>query len=286
MPKNSPVSTSKLAKLRSINSKDLFSRFSEEGYLERYEDKWKLTEKGKNAGGKYRVDDKLGQYVVWPDDMEIPQPVSNISATEIGKNFGISAQKTNQVLSELGWIKKALKGWEVTNSGSRVGGLQKEIFKTGAPFVVWPDSISENKVLLASMNEVLGQNSTQPPSTEKNSFREKFIAEHRCSDGHMVRSRAEMLIDNWLYMAEITHAYERRLPIEEEVYSDFYIPSGKVYIEFWGLENNPKYEERKKEKLEIYNTYNFNLIELTDKEISNLDDYLPKLLLKFGIQTY
>jgi hypothetical protein len=48
----------------------------------------------------------------------------------------------------------------------------------------------------------------------------------------MVRSRAEVLIDNWLYMQGIVHAYERRLPIEEECYCDFYLPKG-VYIEFW-----------------------------------------------------
>lgn len=95
-----------------------------------------------------------------------------------------------------------------------------------------------------------------------------------------------MIIDNWLYMAEIVHAYERKLPIEEDVYSDFYIPTGKVYIEFWGFENNPKYLARKKAKQEIYKKYGFNLIELEDKDVLNLDDVLPRLLLKFGVQAY
>jgi len=102
----------------------------------------------------------------------------------------------------------------------------------------------------------------------------------------MVRSKAEMLIDNWLYMAEIVHAYERKLPIEEEVYCDFYIPKGKIYIEFWGLENDPKYAKRKETKRNIYKKYNFKLIELTDEEVFNLDDILPRMLLKFGVETY
>ena len=102
----------------------------------------------------------------------------------------------------------------------------------------------------------------------------------------MVRSKAEMLIDNWLYMAEIVHAYERKLPIEEEVYCDFYIPTGKIYIEFWGLENDPKYAARKETKKAIYKKYDFKLIELTDEEVFNLDDILPKMLLKYGVQTY
>lgn len=47
-------------------------------------------------------------------------------------------------------------------------------------------------------------------------------------------------------MSEIVHAYERKLPIEEEVYCDFYLPNGKVYIEFWGLESDERYIQRKK----------------------------------------
>lgn len=126
---------------------------------------------------------------------------------------------------------------------------------------------------------------TATPST-KTGFREKFEAKYRSADGHYVRSRAEMLIDNWLYMSEIVHAYERKLPIEEDVYSDFYLPVGKVYIEFWGLENDIKYLNRKREKLSIYEKYGFNLIELNDDDILNLDDILPKKLLEFGIQVY
>lgn len=95
-----------------------------------------------------------------------------------------------------------------------------------------------------------------------------------------------MLIDNWLYMAEIVHAYERKLPVEEDVYCDFYIPTGKVYIEYWGYENEQKYLKRKKEKLEVYNKYEFNLIELKEEDVQNLDDTLPRMLLKFGVKAY
>jgi len=65
-----------------------------------------------------------------------------------------------------------------------------------------------------------------------------------------------------------------------------FIFTGKVYIEFWGLENNPKYLQRKEKKKEIYKKYNFKLIELNDEDVFNLDDVLPKMLLKFGVQTY
>jgi hypothetical protein len=87
-------------------------------------------------------------------------------------------------------------------------------------------------------------------------------------------------------MAEIAHAYERKLPISEDVYCDFYLPTGKAYIEFWGLENDPQYAARKQIKMDIYKKYGFNLIELKDTDIQNLDDTLPGLLLPFGVKSY
>ena len=95
-----------------------------------------------------------------------------------------------------------------------------------------------------------------------------------------------MLVDNWLYMAELVHAYERKLPVEEDAYCDFYLPEGKVYIEFWGMEDDPKYAERMKVKKNLYAKYGFNLIDLNDADVHNLDDILPAKLLKFGVQAY
>ena len=78
-------------------------------------------------------------------------------------------------------------------------------------------------------------------------------------------------------------AYEKRVPIKEDVYCDFYIPKGKIYIEFWGLEDDEAYIKRKEQKIELYKKYNLNLIEIDNYKIGNLDDYLPKELLKFCV---
>lgn len=117
-------------------------------------------------------------------------------------------------------------------------------------------------------------------------FREAFPGTFRTKDGHMVRSKAEVLIDNALVDYGIGHTYERKLPIEENVLCDFFIESENIYIEYWGIENDPKYLERKKIKLEIYKKYNFKLIELVDDDIKYLDDILPKKLLEFGVNVY
>lgn len=300
------VSTSALAKQLGLTGKDLFNTLTEKGLLSRQEEEWVLTKSGEDEGGEYLESTKYGKYIVWPDTLlsdsadsssEIKTADGNtLTARVIGSHFDVSANKINFILSELGWLQKSIKGWVVTEQGKRLGGQQAEDRKSGIPYVRWPIEILERKSLKESIAQVKGTSSEADPEPvadiEHSSqnldvgFREKFEAKHRSADGHFVRSKAEMLIDNWLYMAEIVHAYERKLPIEEDVYCDFYIPTGKVYIEYWGYENDAKYLTRKKKKLEIYNKYGFNLIELNDADVQNLDDVLPRLLLKYGVQAY
>ena len=199
----------------------------------------------------------------------------------------------NQVISELWWIEKNIKWWTITKFWENLWGKELIVQKTWATYVKWPQNIIENKSLLNSIK----WNQENEDSWEKvedikkesiiENFREKFPAQYRTKDGHNVRSRWELVIDNALYDYWLAHAYERKLPIEEDVYSDFYIPAKNgtkaVYIEYWGIENQDKYEHRKETKKSIYEKYHFNLIELDNHHIDNLDDYLPKMLLEFWI---
>ncbi len=288
------ISTTALAKRHNIPTKEMFVRLMKMGLIEKKESAWQLTDAGKRRGGQYRESKQYGRYIVWPENLleETPAPREKqklITATTIGKEFGLSATKVNYILSEIGWISKGLKGWVLSEQGKKQGGVQDEDKHSGVPYVRWPREIIESKVLIETIEQFKGNRGERPQKTAskgEDEFRQKFAAKHRATDGHYVRSKAEMLIDNWLYMAEIVHAYERKLPIEEEVYSDFYIPSGKVYIEYWGYENDAKYQARKKKKIALYKKYGFNLIELTDKDVQNLDDVLPRLLLKYGVKAY
>lgn len=214
----------------------------------------------------------------------------SLTVTEIGSVFEIPGAKINLLLSELGWIARDIKGWQITELGKRLGGIQSKDKISGVPCVRWPESIVSNKMLVASVREAKGEIS--PPIEYKPrhlapdgiEFREKFEAKLRATDGHYVRSKAEIIIDDWLYHSRITHAFERKLPIEEAQYCDFFINRGKgIYIEYWGEGSDPKYLSRKEKKRETYKKYGLQLIELTDKEIENLDDVLPRKLLKFGI---
>jgi hypothetical protein len=235
------ISTSALAKKLSIKKYELDELLLSLKYIVKDGDKFKLSDLGIENSGEIKSHAKFGDYIVWDENIEIPNDLINqadefYSSTKIATKCNLSARKINMILSEIGFIEKYLKGWTITTLGTKSGGIQKENVKNGIPYVEWDKSIYGNSAFLAIIKEVQGNagESTQQniDNSKDSNFREKFIAKHRATDGHMVRSKAEMLIDNWLYMAEIVHAYERKLPIEEEVYCDFYIPTGKVYIEF------------------------------------------------------
>ena len=292
------ISTSALANELDIKSGDLFDKLKTLGWIDRKNDKWVLTDLGKQKGGQIRNNPKFGDYIVWPENLSIDNGQQKdkpklLNATAIGKHFDISSQRLNLILSELGWIEKDIAGWQVTKLGKNLGGRQFEHETSGGTYVLWPDNILNNKNLTSVFKDTLPapeshkiQGEKEPAKTTTDNFREKFPATFRTKDGHMVRSRAEVIIDNALYDYKLAHAYERKLPIEEDLYSDFFIPTENVYIEFWGMEDDPKYAERKKVKIEIYKKYDFKLIELNDSDISNLDEYLPKKLLKFNIKVY
>lgn len=290
------ISTSALSNQLEIKSTELFEKLRALGWIHKINDKWMLTEIGKKKGGQTRLSPQYGEFIVWPADISINEASKQklLNATAVGQHFGVSSQRLNLIISELGWIEKKLSGWAVTKLGKTNGGVQFEHETSGSSYVLWPDTVLSNKNLNAVFQPFTADNAKQDAvsitdeakSSNDLDFRKKFDATHRTQDGHYVRSKSEMLIDNLLYQYGVVHAYERKLPIDEDVYCDFYLPAGKVYIEYWGLENDPKYLERKRKKLEIYRKHELALIELNEADISNLDDHLPKKLLKYNIKVY
>ena len=132
---------------------------------------------------------------------QLSQKLTLITATVIGKHFDLSSKKMNYILSELGWIKRGLKGWLITEQGEKLGAIQGEDSRSGVPYARWPESIVNAKALKDSIDNLKGVEKPKTDSDKADSFRHKFEAKHRSTDGHFVRSKAEMLVDNWLYMA-------------------------------------------------------------------------------------
>ena len=288
------ISTSALANELEIKSNELFDKLKSFGWIERKNEKWTLTDLGKQKGGQTRSNPKFGEFIVWPENISIDngQQKSNsklLNATAIGKHFDISSQRFNLLLNELGWIEKTVAGWRITSLGKTLGGKQFEHETSGGTYVLWPEVVLKNKDILELFEEKpTKSNSTtnfiKPDAETVSDFRKTYPAEHRTKDGHYVRSKAELIIDDSLYLWGIPHAYEKKIPnTDENVYSDFHIPSGKgrpkaVYIEYWGLENDEKYNQRKGKKIEIYNSLKLNLIQLNDADIKNIEDALQKYL--------
>lgn len=284
------VSTSALAKMRNVEAKLLFADLQRAGYITRQDDKWLLTEEGAKFGGEYVEHAKFGQFIVWPTTLHIELSSTTgktLSATQLGDKLNLNPKRINQLLSELGWINKSETGWNVTATGVRAGGQQRIDKESQHSFVVWHEVVLKNKRLKQSVVEFLGQDA-ESHSTDKSfsSFRQKFEAKHRTLDGHYVRSKGELLIDNWLYLAGVVHAYERQLPIEQDVTSDFYLPTGKVYLQFWGSDHGEISQDDRETIRSVYEQHQFNLIEVDASELERLDEVLPQRLRQFGIKAY
>lgn len=111
-----------------------------------------------------------------------------------------------------------------------------------------------------------------------------------CKDGHIVKSKAEYMIDDYLYGHNIIHAYEKGLPYgateKEVLHPDFYLPHylGKdkhVYIEYWGFnENNIQYTNTKKFKMDIYKKKGITLISVCEKDTYDIETSLDRKLNK------
>lgn len=95
----------------------------------------------------------------------------------------------------------------------------------------------------------------------------------KCKDGHMVRSSREMQIDNFLYDNEIVHTYDTYIDIDTHYRTDWYLPTYKVYIEFWGL-NTRKYEENRTLKMEYYESHHYNLISIEQDDLCDITKVL------------
>ncbi len=121
-----------------------------------------------------------------------------------------------------------------------------------------------------------------------------YEGRYTCKDGHIVKSKSEREIDNFLFANDIPHAYEKKLPYgksdKEVLHPDFYLPNylGKdkhVWLEHWGYnENNIQYTKTKKFKMPIYEKLGITLICTYEKsDAGDIDAALERKLNKLNI---
>lgn len=116
--------------------------------------------------------------------------------------------------------------------------------------------------------------------------RDKYKGTYRSEDGHLLKSKSELIIDNYLFQQKILHAYEKVIIDKNnpqiDITCDFYLPDYNIYIEFWGIKDNTDYKSKRAFKEKIYISNNLNKIDIEQKHIElGIDYYLEKELLKY-----
>ena len=132
--------------------------------------------------------------------------------------------------------------------------------------------------------------------TEISVLDESYEGIYTCEDGHIVKSKSEVLIDNYLSKHGISHAYEKEISYgkndNETLHPDFclidYLGKDKpVYLEHWGYapnSDNLEYQNRKDFKIEKYKKLGITLVcTHEDTDISKIDAVLDRRLKKDNI---
>jgi hypothetical protein len=299
------LSTSALAKRLDIPSQQLFATLKDYGWIQRHEDTWLLTTKGEFEGGSYQESRRYGRYIVWPESLQTHRLVSaiesskRITAAGMRRLYpGLELRHINRALAELGLQVHTVLGWEITQLGTRLGGQQQESESSGALYVNWPHEFAENPILQRELHKLLAQPQVQPevqPPTDAvaddlfaaaaaEAVHESHAVRHDGVDGHCLNTELERQVCNWLYMAQLAHAHCRALPVEDELYADFYLPAAGVYIECWEAEEGKERLGNKLRKKDVFRELQLPVLELNAGDGDKLDDLLGKALVEFGIR--
>jgi len=119
----------------------------------------------------------------------------------------------------------------------------------------------------------------------KKYFGKKYVPESassfKCIDGHIVRSKAELIIDNYLCNHGIVHKYEKKIKVHgKQILYDWCLPEFDVYIEYWGFYGK-NYMKRKEEKIRLYKKGKLKLISIEAIMFKDIYENLGKLLIQY-----
>lgn len=292
---DSKLSTTALARKLNIPVQQLFATLKDYGWIQRAGEAWVLTPKGEFEGGNYQNSRRYGRYIVWPERLDhhplLAAIESNqrITAASMCRYYPrLHARQINRALAELGLQHHSILGWELTPLGETLGGQQEESNNSGAFYVTWPHEIIDNPVIHRELTRQSDQIQPEPAVTElePDLFAPSGEDSLSCTgvDGHNLQTPLQTRVCNWLYLAQLAHAFQRALPTEELVYADFYVPVGNVYIDCWEPDIPAQELSAKLHKRELYRDLNLRCLEINAADVERLDEVLGRGLLSFGIR--
>lgn len=289
------LSTTALAKKLDIPAQQLFTTLRDYGWIKRSGDSWVLLPKGEFEGGSYQHSRRYGRYIVWPQALDhhplLAAIESNqrITAASMRRYYPrLHARQINRALAEIGLQHHSILGWELTDLGRSLGGQQEESESSGAFYVTWPHEIIDNPVIHRELTRQSDQiPTTEPadPGAEPDLFANPGETLN-CQgiDGHQLQTPLQMRVCNWLYLAQLAHAYRRALPVEEAVLADFYVPAGNVYIDCWESDISASEISSRLRKRQLYGDLGLNSLEVNAADVERLDEVLGRGLLVYGIR--
>ena len=289
------LSTTALARKLDIPVQQLFATLRDYGWIRRSEETWVLLPKGEFEGGSYQNSRRFGRYIVWPQTLDrhplLAAIESNkrITAASMRRYYSrLHARQINRALAEIGLQHHSILGWELTDLGRSMGGQQEESEASGAFYVTWPHEVIDHPVVHRELTRQSDQIPTLEPgdsSAEPDLFA-SADTKLNCDgiDGHLLRTPLQMRVCNWLYLAQLVHAYRRALPTEELIYADFYLPSGSVYIDCWEEETSASDLRERLNKREVYRDLGLCSLEVNASDVDSLDEVLGRGLLALGIR--
>ena len=291
---SSKLSTTALARKLNIPTQQLFATLRDYGWIERTGESWVLTPKGEFEGGSYQSSRRYGRYIVWPDSLEhhplLAALESNqrITAATMRRYYPrLHARQINRAFAELGLQRHSIIGWELTERGRALGGSQEESNNSGAFYVTWPHEIIDDPVIHRELTRQSdqGQHILVSGDAEPDLFAAQADSLPCVGiDGHALKSTLEVRVCDWLYLAQLAHAYQRALPTEEQVLADFYVPEGNVYIDCWDADVPALAMAGMLHKRELYQALKLHHIEINADDADRLDEVLGRGLLAFGIR--
>jgi very-short-patch-repair endonuclease len=291
------LSTSALAKLLELPSQLLFTTLKDYAWIRKLDEGWELTAKGEFEGGEYVQSKKFGRYIVWPEELaEHPLLIAledsrHVSATVLGKPYGLNARQVNRLLAELGWIKHTMQGWELTGLGEHCSGVQLENESSATFYTVWPESVRKDVTLIRQLQQGSEANIRQPVAGD-DFFKQPGTYEgtpdgtYDGIDGHRHKSTTLMRVCHWLYMAGIAHACQRQLPVDQLLFADFYLPAHQLYIECWGEEEGSSELAGKMKRKDLYKKLGLSVLNIEKSDLDNLDEIMTRRFRKAGIRIY
>ena len=288
------LSTSALARALDLPLPQLFATLKDYGWINKTEQGWQLTAKGEFEGGEYVHSQRYGRYIVWPQGL-LEHPLltalednKTLSATAIGQTAGLSPRQVNRIFAELGWIKHGPQGWEVTATGSELGGVQLENENSGTFYVAWPQRIVEQPLLQQRLQ--LNQQIFAAVAPEAEAEQDLFSSDKPllAPDGHQHSDPALLQICHWLYSNGIAHGCQQLLPLaeEEQLYCDFYLPRYQLFIEYWPSQVDSHSLSQRLQRKQIYAQRQWPVLIIEQRQLPELEELLTRFLRQQGVRIY